>query len=110
MIFQDHVPDLFDLVRFPPPIFGLQVEDLLNTILGENVVIAFDALINPSRLSRARNLSNVTFASDLRIRMCSYSFSSLTIIESYHLCFFVERSPTYLLHNELISGPALWVR
>jgi hypothetical protein len=45
VIFQDHVSDLFDLVWFPLPIFGLQVEDLLNTILGENVVIAFDALI-----------------------------------------------------------------
>jgi hypothetical protein len=45
VIFQDHIPDLFDLVRFPLPTFGLQVEDLFNTILGENVVIAFDALI-----------------------------------------------------------------
>jgi len=47
VIFQDHIPDLFDLVRFPLPTFGLQVEDLFNTILGENVVIAFDALIKP---------------------------------------------------------------
>jgi hypothetical protein len=36
VIFQDHIPDLFDLVRFPLPTFGLQVEDLFNTILGEN--------------------------------------------------------------------------
>ena len=47
MIFQDHIPDLFNLVRFPLPILGLQVEDLLNTILGENVVVAFNALIKP---------------------------------------------------------------
>jgi hypothetical protein len=47
VIFQDHIPDLFDLVRFPLPAFWLQVEDLLNTILGKNVVIAFDALIKP---------------------------------------------------------------
>jgi len=45
--FYDHIPDLFDLLRFPLPIFGLQVEDLLNTIFGENVVIAFNALIKP---------------------------------------------------------------
>jgi hypothetical protein len=36
VVFQDHIPDLFDLVRFPLPIFGLKVKDLLNTILGEN--------------------------------------------------------------------------
>ena len=46
-VFQDYIPDLLNLVRFPLPIFGLQLEDLLNTILGENVVIAFDALIKP---------------------------------------------------------------
>jgi hypothetical protein len=38
---------LFDLVRFPLPIFGLQVEDLFNTIFGKNMVIALDALIKP---------------------------------------------------------------
>jgi hypothetical protein len=47
MIIQDNIPDLFNLVWFSLPFFGLQVDNLLNTILGENMVIPFDALIKP---------------------------------------------------------------
>ena len=52
MIFQDHIPDLFNLVWFPFTIFGLQVENFLNIVFGENVVIAFDSLIKPKPLEQ----------------------------------------------------------
>jgi hypothetical protein len=45
MILQNYIPDLFDLVWFPLPIFRLQVEDFFNIYLGENVMIASNAFI-----------------------------------------------------------------
>ena len=96
MIFQDHISDLFNLIRLPLTVPGLKIENLLNSVLCKNVVIAFDTLIKPKSLEqRTYNVSNDTFASDLRINMCSYNFSSLPISKLYHFCIFMPRCSFY---------------
>ena len=63
MIFQDYLPDLFNLVWLSLTIFGLKIENFLNTVLGENVVIAFDTLMKPKSLDQ----STKRFERDVRI-------------------------------------------
>ena len=63
MILQDYIPDLFDLVWFPFTLFRLQIENLIDTILGEYMVIPFGTLIKPKALEqRAQRLKR-----DIRI-------------------------------------------
>lgn len=63
VIFQDYLPGLFNLVWLSLTIFGLKIENFFNTILGKNVVIAFDTLMKPKSLEQATK----RFERDIRI-------------------------------------------
>jgi hypothetical protein len=45
MVLHDQRADLSDLIRLPVPSSRLQIQDLRHTFLGENVVVAADALV-----------------------------------------------------------------
>jgi hypothetical protein len=47
----DHVSDLFDLIRLGQPDSRLKVQDLLDAIARENVVVTSDTLIKAKSLN-----------------------------------------------------------
>jgi len=82
---------LFDLIRFCFSILWLKIEDFFDCIFCENVMIAFYPLNKSRLLSKAHNDSNDTFASEIRINIFWYSFSSLLMTQYYHFRFFLPR-------------------
>jgi hypothetical protein len=52
MILQNYIPDFFDLVWLSLTLFGLKIENLVDTILGEDMVIPFYTIIKTKALEQ----------------------------------------------------------
>jgi hypothetical protein len=74
VIFQDEIPDLLDLIGFPLSAFGLEIENLLNTIHEKNMVIALDSFTETKPFEQCTQ----RFERDVRIRSThQYMFEEL---------------------------------